>query len=92
MTPAPGSSSGSCGPSGPLLPANGGSPPVVGERYLYFPTEKTQWVTAVDLKSRKDAWSFQGPGDSGGGILLAHRKSRKLIATSGGTTVALPLE
>ncbi|WP_181765419.1 serine/threonine-protein kinase [Streptomyces albidus (ex Kaewkla and Franco 2022)] len=74
------------------VPANGTSPPVVGNRYLYFPTPKTQWVTAVDLKSRKEAWTFQGPNDSGGGVLLAHRKSRRLIATSGGTTLALPLE
>ena len=68
------------------------SPPVVGKKYLYFPTDGTEWVTTVDLKSRKQAWTLQGPSDSGGGTLLPHRASNSLVATSGGTTIALPLE
>lgn len=67
-------------------------PPVVGEKYLYFPTEKTRWVTAVDLKRRKEAWTYQGPSNDGNARLLAHRATRRLLVCGLGYALALPLE
>ena len=67
-------------------------PPVVGERYVYFPTHGSRWVTTVDLKRRKEAWTYQGPVEMNNAILLAHRAARRLIVCNSGTALALPLE
>ncbi len=74
-------------PSDPSISA-----PVAGSKYVYFPTKKNRWITAVDLKERTDAWVFQGPNDDGDPALIPQAKSGRLVAVSGTTAVALPFE
>ena len=48
-------------------------PPVVGEKYLYtVPDTSILWAHAVDRRTGRTAWDFQGPGGSGARLSLVH--------------------
>ncbi|GAA1297390.1 serine/threonine-protein kinase [Streptomyces javensis] len=72
------------------------STPVVGERYFYASPEKDRWARAVDLRTHRTAWTFQGPsGDKDGmsaSVMRAHRRAGLVIITNGKTVCAIPLE
>lgn len=81
--------------TGPAL--NFQPPPALGERYLYaFPDVGTeQWAAAIDLRSRKAAWTFQGPGTAMASLnptMTVHRGAGRLIIAGGSTVCAIPLE
>ncbi|MGA6160294.1 protein kinase domain-containing protein [Stenotrophomonas sp. NPDC087984] len=72
------------------------STPVVGEKYFYGSPEKDRWARAVDLRTHRTAWTFQGPsGDKDGvsaSVMRAHRRAGLVVITSGKTVCAIPLE
>ncbi|WP_432106860.1 protein kinase domain-containing protein [Streptomyces sp. AA1529] len=65
--------------------------PVVGNRYVYFPSDGPAPVTAMDCNERKVSWTLAGKGGEATPSLLAHRRSRQLVVALGGRVLGLPL-
>ncbi|MFG3253609.1 PQQ-binding-like beta-propeller repeat protein [Streptomyces sp. NPDC048172] len=65
---------------------------VKGRELLYVSGSGTQWVRAIDLKRRREVWTYQGPGDSGNVALRAHKRGDRLLAVGQSYLVALPLQ
>jgi outer membrane protein assembly factor BamB len=72
------------------------STPLVGEKYFYCAPEDNRWARAVDLRTHRTAWTFQGPsGDKDNfspSIMAAHHRAGMVIITNGKTVCAIPLE
>ncbi|MFF7653384.1 PQQ-binding-like beta-propeller repeat protein [Streptomyces sp. NPDC007983] len=72
------------------------STPLVGEKYIYCAPEDNQWARAVDLRTHRTAWTFQGPsGDKdtfSPSVMAAHHRAGMVIITNGKTVCAIPLE
>lgn len=67
-------------------------PPVVGEKYVYtVPDTSILWAHAVDRRTGRTAWDFQGPGGSGARLTLVHGD---LLVMLGGedTLCAIPVD
>ncbi|WKX72921.1 PQQ-binding-like beta-propeller repeat protein [Streptomyces sp. XD-27] len=69
--------------------------PDIGKRYIYVKPDVDQWVTAIDLRTHRVAWTFSGaagvtPGLST--VVTAHRSAGRVLVASGGTVCAIPLE
>ncbi|PNG92515.1 protein kinase domain-containing protein [Streptomyces malaysiensis] len=72
------------------------STPVVGEKYFYGSPERDGWARAVDLRTHRTAWTFQGPsGDKDGmsaSVMQVHRRAGLVVITNGKSVCAIPLE
>lgn len=70
-----------------------GTRTAIGTRYLYVKPEGGQWTMAIDLRTHRFAWTFQGPTDSDYSVYLTPLRDTELMLVSSGTTVcAIPLE
>ncbi|GAA0459552.1 protein kinase domain-containing protein [Streptomyces olivaceiscleroticus] len=67
--------------------------PAVGKKYLYTTPESSQWAMAIDLRTHRSAWNFQGPGDNDYTARMTALTDAGRILMEGGITVcAIPLE
>ncbi|MER7398470.1 PQQ-binding-like beta-propeller repeat protein [Streptomyces sp. NPDC000151] len=67
--------------------------PAVGKKYLYTTPESSQWAMAIDLRTHRAAWTFQGPGENDYTARMTALPDAGRILMEGGITVcAIPLE
>ncbi|WP_432586508.1 serine/threonine-protein kinase [Streptomyces sp. HD1123-B1] len=78
---------------GPVL--SFASTPAADDAYVYVsPDNDSQWVTAVDRRTHRVAWTFPSPfGRKGGNFatIMTHPRTKRLIIGYGATLCALPL-
>ncbi|UNS99892.1 serine/threonine-protein kinase [Streptomyces tubbatahanensis] len=66
--------------------------PVVGDRYVYFPSGGTSLVTAVDVKKRRAAWTSVGADKEAIPELAWHRETSQLVVATDKRVFGLPLK
>ncbi|UNZ17055.1 serine/threonine-protein kinase [Streptomyces sp. 891-h] len=74
-------------------PAEMYSAPVVGKKNVYGTVDSSRFVSAVGRRSHSAAWTLSGTRPRGLGRAIAVHPGRKLVvALTGSTVIALPLE
>ncbi|MFI9027301.1 PQQ-binding-like beta-propeller repeat protein [Streptomyces sp. NPDC053560] len=69
------------------------STPAVGEKHLYVKPDSGHWAMAIELRTHRTAWTFQGPSNSNTGVeMTALPGVARLLMDDSETVCAIPLE